>query len=141
MSNQNTINKEQKPPAIDKPETDNMLGILCYLGILVLIPYLINQEKQNDFIKYHTKQGIVLAAIGLAVFALRIFLPGGNFIYYGIGLYGVSAGYMLWALLGLIVSAIQFILFVLSIVGIMNVVQGHKKPLPIIGKYANKVNI
>ena len=48
-----------------KPKENNVLmGVLCYLGILVLIP-LLTDAKNEAFVRFHIKQGIVLLITGV----------------------------------------------------------------------------
>lgn len=93
---------------------DTVMGVLSYLGPLVLVPYLMN--KNNDFVKFHTKQGLVL--FGVEIVAML-----------------VSSMMFLWMISGLInLAAVVF-----TIIGIVNVVQGQKKELPIIGAWASSL--
>lgn len=96
---------------------DNMIAILSYIGILFLVPML--AAKDNEFAKYHAKQGLVLFIAEIAT-ALVAWIP---FIGWIIGL----VAWIMW--------------LVLSIMGIVNVVGGKKKPLPIIGSLADKFKI
>lgn len=103
------------PPS--SPNNTTVMGVLSYLGILVIIPYLMS--KDNSFVKFHVKQGIVLVVIELVLW--------------------VASG-MLWGLLFLI-NIIQLAVFVLSIIGIVNVVQNKEKELPLVGSFAKYVTI
>jgi uncharacterized membrane protein len=94
-----------------------LMGILAYFGILVIIPYL--TAKDDPFVKFHVKQGIVLAAIWVAFWV---------------------AGMMVWALYP-IISIANLALLVLSILGIINVVQNKEAELPVVGSLAKHVNI
>lgn len=95
---------------------NNMLMcILSYLGILVIIPFLM--AKNDASVKFHLKQGIVLAGIWVAAYLLGMFT------------------YVLWPVLQLV----NFALIILSIIGIINVVQGHEKPLPLVGSLVSYI--
>lgn len=98
--------KSESPKTRDK----NMIAILSYLGIFLLIPLLV--AKDNAFVKYHIKQGLVLLITW------------------------IIAGFIIW--IPFIGWAVGITLFVLMIIGIVNVVQGKQTPLPIIGKFADK---
>lgn len=87
------------------------LAILCYLGIFMLIPFL--TKPNSGFIKYHSNQGLLLLILSIVSSFITI-IP--------------ILGWIL-GLIGLIVS------FVFFIMGIINVVKGRVKPLPLIGKY------
>lgn len=103
------------------PTEDNalLMGILCYLGILVIIPYLM--AKDNAHVKFHLKQGIVLVVIELILYALgmMVLVP------------------ILWP----IISLLNLGCLVLSIIGIINVVQKKEVALPLVGGFAEKVKI
>lgn len=98
-----------------------LFSILSYLGILWLIPLLV--EKNDKIVRFHVNQGIVLCifdvigsiAIGI-LSAIFVLIPVISF-------------------LAIIISSLFGILcFVLMIVGIINVANKSEKPLPIIGK-------
>ncbi len=93
------------------------MALLSYLGILVLIPLL--AAKEDKFAQYHAKQGLVLLIAGVI----------GMFI----GVIPVIG----WMLAPFITLA----WLVFAILGIVNVVGNKEKKLPIIGQYADKLNI
>lgn len=100
-------------------EDGKLMGILSYIGILCLIPYL--TEKENEFVKYHAKQGLNL-------FLIEVICSAGLSIIGGI----------LWLLIGLVAlvsSCVGLLALVLSIMGIVNVCNGEAKELPIINKF------
>ncbi len=100
------------PPPAPGPGTPNTgMAILAYLGILVIIP-LLTDAKNDPFVKFHIKQGLVLLIIEV-VGAFVFWVP--------------IVGWLLW--LGMIV---------LVVMGIMNASSGQQKELPIIGKFANQ---
>ncbi len=104
-------------PQPQEEKKPNLIAIFSYLGILVLVPLLV--EKKDEFVRYHVKQGLVL-------FLAEIVTP---FVAW-IPILGWIAGAILW---------IFWIVF--TILGIVNVVSGKKKPLPLIGQFAEKFNI
>ena len=93
------------------------MGILSYLGILIIIPFLFS--KDNPFVNYHIKQGAVLFVIEAVLWAIS-----GMFRF-------------LMPLIGII----QLALFVLVVIGIVNVVQKREKELPFIGKYSKFIEL
>ena len=100
-------------------EDGKLMGILSYIGILCLIPYL--TEKENEFVKYHAKQGLNL-------FLIEVICSAGLSIIGG----------MLWLLIGLVAlvsSCVGLLALALSIMGIVNVCNGEAKELPIINKF------
>lgn len=90
------------------------MGILAYLGVLVIIPFLM--AKDDPFVKFHIKQGLILAITEIAVWVLGMSMMFWN----------------LWPIL----SLVNLATLVLSIVGIVNVVQGQEKELPLIGSFS-----
>lgn len=93
------------------------MGVLCYLGVLLVIPLLI--AKGDPFVKYHIKQGLVLVVMWAVVWALQMFL------------WSFAPFYQI----------LSFATFILSIIGIINVVQGKEKELPIVGQFGNSFKI
>ncbi len=101
-------------------EEGKSIAWLSYLGILVIIPILL--QKDNPYTKFHIKQGLVLL-IASIVWSIVSFFFG--FI----------------PIVGLIISLLGWIfLMILSIIGIINAIQGKEAELPLIGKYGEKIN-
>ena len=93
---------------------------LSYLGILVIIPILL--QKDNPYTKFHIKQGLILLIASIVWSTVSFFF---GFI----------------PIIGLIVSLIGWLFVtVLIIVGIVNAIQGKETALPLIGKYGEKIN-
>lgn len=97
-----------------KKDNKTLMGVLAYLGILVLIPFFM--AKDDPFVKFHIKQGLVLMVIELIIWIL-----GSMFWSYTM--------YSFMQLLNLIV-------IIFSIIGIVNVVQKQQKELPLLGKFS-----
>ena len=98
------------------------ISVLAYLGLLFLVPLL--AAKDSKFARFHTNQGIVLFVFSLAFEAVEKILLG-VFSWALNPFYKVAE--LCFDLIG-----IAFI--VLMIVGIVNVVNGKAKELPVIGK-------
>ena len=110
-------------------EQNKVMGILAYLSILVLVPIL--AAPNSKFARFHANQGLVLliATIGWAIVdgilsaILRaIFLRSLNML--GVYLF-----------CGAILNLVYIAFTVLAIIGIINVVNGRAKELPVIGKF------
>jgi len=103
----------------EETKTKNVgMGVLCYLGILVLIP-LLTEAKDDPFVKFHIKQGLVLLIFAVIINVVLV-IP----------------------VLGWIIGAVGWIITVyLMIVGIINVVNGEEKQLPILGQYGENFKI
>lgn len=99
------------------PNHNMVMGVFAYLGPLVLIPYL--ASKKDDFVMFHAKQGLVVFGIEVLVWIFSSFM------------------WQLYMILGII----NLGTFILSIIGIINVVQGNKKELPLVGSLAKSFNL
>ncbi len=128
MSGQ-TADTTETAPAITAANTadttiDNttIMGILCYLGPLVLVPYF--AAKDDPFVKFHIKQGFILFGLEIAVYILsNMLMYSLNFIF------------------GPVFMILNIGLLILIIVGIVNVVKKREAPLPLVGVYASRINI
>jgi uncharacterized membrane protein len=83
------------------------MAVLCYFGILILIPAL-TEAKNDAFVKFHIKQGLVLIIAGVAV-GIISWIP---FV-------GWAAG---------------ILLFILWLIGVINAASGKEEHVPVIGK-------
>lgn len=103
-------------------QNNKAMGILSYLGILVLIPIL--AAKESPFARYHANQGLVLllCEVGFSVASMIL-----SVIFAFLG-----PLVLLWTLVAALVN-IAFL--VLLILGIVNAAQGMAKELPLIGKF------
>ncbi len=88
-----------------------LMGILSYLGFIVLIPLLMKND--DPFIKFHIKQGLVLLTLEVILWVL------GSLVFF----------WSFWP----IYRIIHLALIILSIIGIINVVQNRQKELPLVG--------
>jgi uncharacterized membrane protein len=103
---------------MSKPTGEQIVfGILAYLGILVLIPLLV--KKDDDFVHFHAKQGLVMLIVWIAVWIVAM-VP---FI-----------GWVLGSLLWLIVA-------IVSLIAIVKVLMGEKWEIPVVCTYADKLNV
>lgn len=107
------------PQATTPVTIDNnaLMGILSYLGPLVIVPFL--TAKDQPFVKFHVKQGLVLAVIEIGMWVI---------------------GSMIWMLAPLFMI-INIGVIVLSIVGILNVLNKKEVPLPLVGDFSKYFNI
>lgn len=106
---QSAPHEEKKTDEMGKKK---LLSILSYIGPLVVVSYLL--EKQDAEVKFHIGQGAVLLVIEV----------GAWFI-----------GMLFWPFFG-ITQLINLAAFILSIVGIIHVLQGKQKELPLVGGYS-----
>ena len=102
--------------------SNKVMAILAYLGILVLVP--IFAAKESKFAHFHANQGLVLF---LAEIAFYIVLTIVSAIILAIS----------WKLYFIItiLSLVWIVFLVLAIIGIINAANGKAKELPVIGKF------
>jgi uncharacterized membrane protein len=116
QQNQNPV-PNQVPPSSPSSK-GNIIAIFSYIGILVIIP-LFTQHKDDPFVKFHIKQGLVLliaVVIGTAISMVPI--------------------------IGWLLAPLIFLFnLILAIMGIINVLSNKQNQLPVIGKFADKINI
>ena len=100
-------------------EEGKIVGILLYIVWIVgIIWYFADDKmKNNSFAKYHAKQSIMLVILMVILYALT------------------AVPVLGWFILSWLAPIVHIILL---IIGIVNVVHGEKKPLPVIGKLAEK---
>ncbi len=103
-------------------EQNKIISLFSYLGILILVP--IFGAKDSAYARFHTNQGLALI-IGELAFNIAIGIL--DYIFANVAILGP-----LVALLG---SLGNVAIFVLTIMGIYNAVNGRAKDLPIIGTW------
>ena len=104
-------------PVATGTQNTTLMSVLAYIGILVVIPYLM--AKDDPIVKFHIKQGLVLVVIEIAVWV------AGSMIY----------------MLAPVLMLVNLATLVLSIIGIVNVIQGNQKELPFVGQFSKHFNI
>ncbi|PNE28452.1 hypothetical protein BHU09_06965 [Tannerella sp. oral taxon 808] len=90
-------------------QSNKVMAILAYFGILFLIPLF--AAKESPFARYHANQGLVLFLFTFVCYILA-WIPKLGWISY--------IGYLIG--------------FVFFIIGVINAAGGKMKPLPLIGK-------
>jgi len=96
---------------------NTLMAVLAYIGPLVIVSYL--TAKDDSFVKFHIKQGLVLLIIEIALWILS------------------SLVYGLWY----VIQILHLAILILAIVGIVNAVKGVEKQLPLVGKFASHFKI
>ncbi len=110
----------QAPQQNNIPQTlhnNTVMAVLSYIGPLVIVSYL--TSKNDPFVKFHIKQGLVVFGIEVLMWVF---------------------GSMLYSL-ATILSIIHLATVILSIIGIINAVGGKEKELPVVGGLAKNFNI
>lgn len=85
-----------------------ILAIMAYLGPLIIIPLMINSKR--TFVRYHIGQGLSLLVVWV-LFAFSFYFPALPFIF-------------------------AFYIVISMIIGIVNVLMGHERPVPLVGRFA-----
>lgn len=113
------INNGNQPESTAAPESspvDNskVMAIVAYF--IFFLP-LLTEYKDNDFVKYHVKQSILILLVGVGIGVIS-----------SIPVIGWIVGMLAW-----------MALVILWVMGILNAASGKKQPLPLIGKYAEEL--
>lgn len=99
--------------------TAKVITILDYIGVFCLLGLFI--EKNNEDVRFHTNQGLILLILEILVGGVTAVLGFLRFI--------PIVGWIL----GLVSSILWLICLLFAILGIVNAAQGQRRPLPIIG--------
>ena len=113
------------PPGAGSVSVHNnaIMAALAYLGILIIIPFAV--AKDDPFVKFHIKQGLVLLIGEVILYVLAAVFSSLMFFTF--------ITWFIW-------PVISLVFFALIVVGIVNAVTGKAKELPVIGHLANKFN-
>ena len=114
------VNTEDSTASFDPADVrENLaMSILAYLSVLVLIPLFL--AKNSKFARYHCNQGLILAIVEVVCWIVL----------------GILGGLPLIGWIFRLANGILGILFLIpSIIGIVNVVNGRAKALPVIGSF------
>lgn len=108
-------NSTNQAPNLDVNNNSTLIAALSYIGPLVVVSYLMS--KDSDFVKFHAKQGLVVFGIEVIwiILSQMFYLYNFNMI-------------------------VNLATLILSIMGIVYVVQGQKKELPLVGGLAKNFN-
>ena len=104
-------------------EQGKVMSIIAYIGILCFIPILTGDHKKSPFVMFHTNQGVVLFITNISLLIASWILGA------------IFAAIRLWTLIPLVSTVVWIGILALIILGIINVVNGKMKPLPVIGKF------
>ena len=111
---------------MSKGDNVKICSALAYILIGIIWYFVDDEMKKNKTVKFHVKQGIVLLVFAI-IWSIVI-----NILF---GMFLLTFMYFMWSVIWLL----SYIPLVLAIIGILNVVNGKEKPLPIIGIYAKKL--
>ena len=112
QTTQNSGQQSQQPGAKPGKGKNTMMAVIAY--IVFFVP-LLTDAKDDPFVKYHVKQGMVLFIAAVLAWLIISALP----------------------VIGILIAPILDIAIILFlIIGIINAVNGVEKPLPLIGFFA-----
>lgn len=100
----------------DKGENVGM-AVIAYF--LFFIP-LLTESKDDEFVKFHVKQSLMIVGSFFCLYVLRFFPVIGTVIWY-------------------LIPYTSLALLVLFVIGIVNALNKEMKELPIIGKFAKQI--
>ncbi len=130
-------NTADETASIDAQDISDNKGItvLSYLGPLVFIPMF--ARKNSKFARFHANQGLVLLIADVAYSVVQAILLA---ILRAIFPWNWSYGYLggrgfVYDALSTILGLAWIVFGILVVIGIINVVKGKAKALPIIGKF------
>lgn len=96
--------------------SNKILAIISYFSILGwLISFFASNTKRDKLVSYHLEQALGLAIISIILSVAFLFLA--NIV----------------AVLSYVGLAINIVLFILFIIGVLNAAKEEEKPLPLIG--------
>ena len=97
------------------------LSITSYLTIIGwLVAYFVGKDKADSLLKYHLRQSLGLMIVAFIVNVLITFI-----------IISIPTLYSL--------NYISYIFIVLWVLGLFNAINGVEKPIPLIGKYFEKI--
>jgi len=87
----------ERGPSVPPPlQDDRLMLVLCYLGLLALVPYLF--ARHSEAVRFHARQGLALGLLGVLCAAIAV-IPAVGFF----GALGV-AGCLVGSILGIVKS-------------------------------------
>jgi uncharacterized membrane protein len=107
---------ETPPPGGRPPTDEKVLRVLCYVGLLALVPYFVS--RPGEPLRFHARQGLALALLGVGCAALAL-VPYVGFVGQ-VGLAGVLA---------------------LSIVGVVKAIEGARWRMPVAAEVADRLEL
>jgi uncharacterized membrane protein len=104
---------------VGQVQDDRFWGFLAiFLGIIGFLIVLIT-KRNSEYAMYYAKQSLVLFIVGICIGVVAI-VP----------------------ILGWIIAFVGWpIMLVLWIIGLVRALSGEMKPIPIVGKYADKIKL
>lgn len=108
---------------ITEVKKNKAMGVLSYLGILVLIPLLAG-DKRSAYVRHHANQGLILFVISSVIDFLD-----GQWVWGFHSWINAGGGWFSW-----LFEIADFACLILFIMGIVSACKGTRRELPFIGK-------
>ncbi len=105
--------EHEAPSGQHHPEKNTLMAILAYIGPLIVVSYLL--AKEDAFVKFHIKQGLVLVIGEVAAWMIAM---------------------TIWVLFPLL-QLVNLVILVLAIIGIVRAAKGETRELPLVGHFAH----
>lgn len=122
-----TAEKEEKEEKKDEETARKVIFSLCYVwGILFFLPLVM--YKNDEEAKFHANQGLALLIVSVV---------GNAFFGIASAVFGLipTVGGVLATIFGALAGVFSLAMLILGILGIVNVVNGVCKELPIVGRF------
>ena len=100
---------------------NRMIAVLAYLGVLAVALFWV--EKKSEFVRYHMGQGLTLLVLEIVY----------GIVYQFLTVVVLLVSWRLYFIVR-ILGYMAVVFPVLALIGIMNVVNGQERELPVIGK-------
>ncbi len=110
---------------------EKLCSMLSYILIGIIWYFADDKMRKSGFAKYHAKQGLVLL-IAAIVWGILLSIIFQAFAWQML----LSGGVRLFQ----IISWLNYIPLIWVIIGVINVANNNEKPLPLIGKFAEKLS-
>jgi len=102
--------------AAREPPADKLLLVLCYVGLLSVVPYLV--ARSPGLLQFHARQGLALGLLGV-----------------------VCAGLGLVPFIGFVGHVGIALVIVLSILGIVKALSGERWRIPVAAELADRFQL
>lgn len=109
---------------ITPEEINSGKGMAFLAYIIFFIPLLIEEQRKNKFVMFHTEQALVNVIFGFIIWLLQVILSA---IF-------IAISYHLYFLI-VIVNLLWILPVILWIFGIVNALRGKVAELPVIGQF------
>ncbi len=108
-------------------ESGKVMAFVAY--IIFFIPLLIEEQRKNKFVMYHTEQALTLVILWVIIWIAQAILSAILF----------SISFHLYFLV-VIVNLLWILPLVLWILGVVNALSGKVKEVPIVGQFGKIFN-